>query len=383
VTPYEYLEQLQHSHGMERVSPLTRERFEDTMPAGYRDSLLKRTGGDADAADTLHRSIVKQMEQAEAERPTIYEEAWSYSLMKGLASQLEVAGNSVLEKRRPIPAFGTLRLGQLNAMAIKVPDCNEPVIAFQQGVFGFANLLSKAVAASLPSSSEGSNLRFSFDLKEAEARWTQDPTPVRRLDEFLFAYTVNGHPHTAEQYFLHPPASLLAEQLLGGFELFIFGHELGHVYAGHLDLLLSQAFNLEAETIQRLPASWQQEFEADYLGLRLTMQAMMERGMDVALSFCGPDLVFSAIELVDRALSTLRHGEVREAPESSTHPPPDTRRQMLRSHLDELGTQDSQSATDLASSLQAILERMWLRLEPAFLIRHEKGLRPAPSWQGG
>jgi len=381
MTARDLLEQLQRTNGMKRNEPLTREAIKKDLPPSFRENALERMGGDESKADEFENENFELLEDADQKKPTPYEEPWTYQLMRGLAEQIETAANSILKPAPRLPTFGTLPLGQLNAMAFAVPDSTEHLIAFQHGVFGFANLLTKAVAASFPPKISGDGISFDADLPAIERALAADATPINRLDEFLGAYIVAGHPHAAQQYFLPQPFSYLAEIWLAGFELFIFGHELGHVAAGHLAALQAQLRNLQPNALEVPHPDWRLEFEADEIGQMLALKAVSERNVDLGLSYCGVDLVFSAIELVDRAVSTLLYGEVRPAPETETHPPASRRREVTRHHLSVFGEEQANAAVELASLLQQVLEAMWDRLEPRFEARHKEGIRPVPSWQ--
>lgn len=379
----EYLATLQRRLGMQAEPPFSREAAERRMPDSFQANFLEQAGGDEDRAREMADQFFGLLEKADAARPTPYEDAWTYYLMSSLASQTEAAAAKILEQAPAMPPFGTLPLGQLNAMAMAVPDSSESLIAFQHGVFGFANLVSKAVAASfpvVPNTDAEDGVTFSTDLEIVERRFAEDDLPLRRLDDFLAAYLVAGHPHAAAQYFLEMPYSRLAEMFLNAFELFIFSHELGHVVAGHVDARRTVQ-RLTDHAVEPAPPDWKRELEADYLGTAVAVAAMREREIDFALGYCGIDLVFSAIELVDRALSTLRYGEVREAPISATHPPAQLRRESSRHWIAEFAGEEGPGAIDLATTSQRLLELMWDRLQPGFEERHRNGVRPHPSWQ--
>lgn len=379
----EFLATLQQAYGMQEEPPFSREATERRLPSSFWDGMLEQAGGDEDAAQKLADLYFGLLEKADAERPTLYEDPWTYHLMSTLASQTEAAAAEIFEQAPAMPPFGSLPLGELNAMAIAVPESAQSLIAFQHGVFGFANLLTKAVAASfpvVPNPDDADGISFSTDLEIVERRFAEDDRPLRRLDDFLTAYIVAGHPHAADQYFLEMPYSRLAEIFLNAFELFVFGHELGHVGAGHVDALRARPGG-SGQPLQRPEAQWEIELEADLLGITTAMAAMRERGIDIALSYCGIDLHYSAAELVNRALSTLRYGEPREPPESATHPRPALRREMGRRWLQEFAAESGPAAAELANTSQQLLELMWGRLQPQFEQRHRQGVRPHPSWQ--
>ena len=343
--------------------------------------LLTTTKGDRKEAKRRLDEYLRGLRKAERAKPTPFEEVWTYKVMMDLAAQLKEVAPTVLPAVKTIPLFGTLRSGELNAMAIKVPESSEHIIVFQDGLFGFANLLTKAIAASLPDTTlRSGDVKFSWKPRQIKKGWATNDEPLRRLDEFLSAYIIGGHPHAAQQYFLDHRHTVLGQILLEGFELFIFGHEFGHVFAGHLDSALDAPDHLGAKPVERLSPSWKMEFEADYVGFALAMSAMGRKKFDPATSYAGIDLFFSSLELVHRATSMLSFGEIRERPRSATHPPPQLRRKMLWRHLDQIGKGRARQARRLASGAERILDMMWSRLTPTFEDRHKRGVRPAPEW---
>lgn len=328
------------------------------------------------AARTEHRAMATR---AAAGRPTELENVHNYVVMLDLAERLERAAAKTDWNLPPIPTFGSLPLGQLNAMAVRVPGSNEHLIAFQDGVFGFGALLAKAVATSLQVKGDGAG--FHFAQHEVEKSWAENSGPLLRLADLLAGYLFDGTPYRAAHYSLPYPHSMLATVLWYPFELFIFAHEFGHVIAGHLNQRSVASVNLGGVELNRINSDWQDEFEADRIGMVLTMLAMREVGFTATASYCGIDLFFSSIELVDRAVSVLVHGEVLPTSPSSTHPPPEQRRKALRQQLvSALGDQRAAQACEMAISTEKTLELMWQRIEPFFKKWRELGLRPTRVW---
>lgn len=333
-----------------------------------------------EAVDRLHRD---ELAAAENRMPTKLDDAWTYSILERLADRLMKAATGTDWVMRKMPIFGTLPLGELNAMAIRVPGSHEYLIAFQHGVFGFANLLVKAVAASYPISEgeTGTGVRIDFHPNEVVQLWEENRQPLDRLTELLTAYLVAGHAHAARPYFLGNPHAYLSSALLDGIELFIFGHELGHVAGGHLDTRQFASQQVGSAEVKRINPDWDLEFEADRIGCELAMRAMHEAKVPDSLGYTGIDLFFSAMLLVDRVLSVLLHGEVVDAPESPTHPPTIMRRDALRGSMRErLGDKELSVAVGFSSSTQVILDHAWRKIQPHFLALYERGTSPASFW---
>src|SRR5207247_9754738 len=112
----------------------------------------------------------------------------------------------------PRPLFGTLPLGSMNAVAIRVPGSDEFIVAFHHGLFAFMNLLSKVVARSLPSRPWRGMHAFSVDLETVRELLDHDSLPLHRITELLDAYILYGEPHAAPQYMLaHPYLYLIVK----------------------------------------------------------------------------------------------------------------------------------------------------------------------------
>lgn len=331
------------------------------------------------------REFRKAIREARKTIPTPLEDFNSHVIMKHLAGQLAKATRQQNLNLPQMPVYGSLPVGQLNAMAIGVPGSGEHLIAFQDGVFSFVNLLTKAVATSFRLKrilADGEQAEFSWKLRDFKRSWANDDEPLRRLGEFLHAYLVFGDAHQADQYFVRHPFHLPAFILREGFELFLFGHELGHIVAGHLGSAPKALHMIGAMEVEAASTSnWDMEFEADRIGMDLAIQAMLNNGCDFVNSYYAMDMAFSAMEILDLAKSTLVHGEPRPAPASETHPRHTARRMFLRELLRRrLGKKAAKQPIKFGETLEEVLHQMWRHIEPRFKILHAEGDRPSPIW---
>jgi hypothetical protein len=336
-----------------------------------------------DAAQ-IENALADGLEKETANCSTRYEDPYLFSLMSDLFEELEKSAgmqNIALPAR---PAFGTLPLRQFNAMAISVPDTKEYVIAFQVGVFGFMNLACKAFAAALPGTTEeGGGLRFSTDLELVREHLSNDPEPTLRMADFLEAYVYEGDPHAAEQYFLPNPGAALVSILRKAAELFVLGHEYGHLIAGHLTADREAPDDATPVDPDDLPPAWKDEFEADFLGLVLSTQTMVSEGFDLPLAYAGVDIAFTAMDLVERALAVAKHGRAAIQGTTDTHPPPVLRRAMMRHGLGQITDEGEQvqGARELANALELVGLLFWEKIEPQLQQRHDAGARPSLIWR--
>ena len=103
--------------------------------------------------------------------------------------------------------------------------------------------------------------------------------------------------------------------------MFAVAHEYSHIVFDHFS---AQEIGPESP-LAALPAGWVQEYEADELARRLC-QGYWGAGY----GFLGADALLSCIETLERVLALA--GENYPGPE---YPPAQSRRDFLRSHLDE------------------------------------------------
>ncbi len=380
--------------GLDWLEELQRKAYADTgldpqarlMPeaeAGLAQRVVEALGLKTSAAE-LQSDTQAFVAQSSRGRPaTRFDDLALLALIHNHADAIEQAAAELGWALPTRPVLGTLPLGQLNGLAIQVPNTEEYVIAFQRGVIGFINLLTKAVAAALPPSkgTESGRVFFEPDVRKVAEALRRDDEPLRRLAAFVGAYVLVGHPHAAPPYVLVQPAISCAAILNWSCLLFVAGHEYGHMHAGHLAVEGKGRRMVGGTEVDVAASDWNMEYEADFLGMVLATKAL-SRKVDLALAFAGLDLLFSVMTLVDRAISTLLYGAPGVSRRSDTHPPPQLRRQELRDGLNHLPVEPAaiRGAVELSSGLEAVLDLMWTLIEPKFVRLHSEGARPARCW---
>jgi len=314
--------------------------------------------------------------------PSRFEHPINYAIIAKIADTAEaiLRGKNMPIAKRPI--FGTLQTGRLNGMAVRIKNDKYYLIFIEDGLFGFANLFSKCIAQAFPPKDgrEGETT-FSTDDDDVTLNIVSNDELLERFFDVIQAYVVAGYPHAARPYIPHPRYAGLASILTDTMEHFIIGHEYGHCVLGHLEDGSPQkaAFG-DGQEVDLLSLPWKQELEADYMGFMVAMEAMDRQNLHFSLYYCGMEALFATMTVVERAVSILRFGEVREQVLDS-HPPSDIRRMGLRMHLEKaVGEEGSAGAVELANKVTAIIEMMWVLTEPRFQEMREQGVQPHENW---
>jgi hypothetical protein len=296
--------------------------------------------------------------------------------------RIEEAGASLGFPVSNRPVVGTLWTSQVNARTIRVPNTSEYVVVFDGELFPFALLLSKAVGrALLITDPKGGN--FSGKPEDVARRADDDPSVVGRFFDVVSAYAMYGYPSLAEQYHVEPVYEYIANILRESMEMFVLSHEYGHVVAKHLeDAPVGVAAVVPGVEATFIEYAWIQEFAADYIGVALLLSAQVKRsGVDFALAYMGAELFFSAMDVVDRAVSLLDDGD--ETTEMvGSHPPANMRREFLRAQLPKiLGDEVAIPVQEAGKMIESTVSILFDRCRPQFLALHAEGRRAAPRWQ--
>ncbi len=319
-----------------------------------------------------------------AQCPTAYEDRHGYMIMLGLAESIKKAAGTLFKATPKWPLIATLPSGQVNAMTVRVPGCNEYVIFFESQLATFVLLLSKVVAQAIPLREVDSAGSYNYSVKREDIihHIEANEEVRRRFFELVWAYATFGMPALAPPYILGSPYDKLSDLLRESMELFVFGHEYSHIVVGHLDAPETARQRLLNAPADEIVYSWIQEHVADMLGVRLSCLAMMEsRKVDVALSFWGADLFFSSLELMDKAVSLLRHGD-ENVQRLGSHPPSGERREILRGSLSNfLGEDNARAAVALGEAVEFASARLWDVTRDHLLAARPPGGGAAPSWR--
>ena len=258
--------------------------------------------------------------------PTRYDNPFSYRIVERLIRRLKNTCQLLGVSADKFPPFACIPTGVINAYAANVPGSDNKFLLFDSQVFFFCNLWSKVLATAQPIVDIGSKVSTSTDILLVRNYLESNPTPVVRLRELLHA-SISSSPSDAPPYLPNPNYVPLISLLRDSMELFIVAHEFGHVYAGHLGPLLAAIPKGANELLSDANQEQRMEYEADAIALLLTMRCLAREGLDFALSYIGPYMFFSGLDILEKY--AVRIYGPSENCEPSEHPSNANRQKML------------------------------------------------------
>lgn len=316
--------------------------------------------------------------------PTGYEDPQTYLELAILTDQIETGIQRTFGKDLiPRPVFGTLPTGEVDASVRQ--ESGGYLVAFDSGLFKFADHLSGILALSLPlEGQKGTWFKFSTDRDAIRRHLDSNPAVVARLQTIVRAYVVGGAPALTaapDAPRLREPFEQIARNLYRGMLLFVLGHEYGHIVTIHQRLSPGD----------KLPPQWDREVAADGWGVLLSMAASDGATRNAAATIWGMKVFLTCYELIERSVATLATGTETSRRHGQSHPPTELRLQYLPNHFRVVATrftgglvppspEEVESAIRESKGLDAITELLWERLKPNLVTLHTLGVRPDPVW---
>ena len=136
-----------------RMQAEASEQFDDRIwrrsQSGLREHLIESLidpSGPEKRAQEQRRTIDRMVaEWPNTTEPAHYHPAFA-AMMEDFAEGLERASRTVLEGVAPPPLFAALPTGQVNGLAVVVPDTGEAVVFVETGLFRLAGAMAHTLA---------------------------------------------------------------------------------------------------------------------------------------------------------------------------------------------------------------------------------------------
>lgn len=363
---YDYLESIQKEYLQERFGKTFEKDFQKIKEIENNFTLEKYFDSQP-AFSEQEREQLKEEFKKHARPiilPTKYESYGAYSILKTLFESIETTAKKLSLTKKNKVIYGTAQSKEYNAFADKVPETEEYLIVFEGELFTLSNQLAKLVSQCLPDfkiTQEG--VSFNVDLGRIKNHIQINRILQERFADLVYNAIYRGQPTKTKQYNLKEPFGKLHYTLLWSLELFVVGHEYGHICCGHLDEKNIIQLNVKDKTIERVTPDWEMEYEADLSGLTLLLNSLDKNNL-APFSYLGPELFFTFLDLDERAYSLYSNGTETRSKGSDTHPPTIERRKRIRNTLKAtLPKEHLESYERLSNFLENVIELLWEQLK--------------------
>jgi hypothetical protein len=332
--------------------------------------------------------------------PTRYENPLAAAIIRRASREVTQAAANLHLEIKTAPGFGTLPTLDINAQSMATPECPNYLVIVDGWLFAFINEMNKIALQTMRVTADPDG---GFGLDSSDETFAQIRKSQPRLRTLLAqtVLTFLGRDMRAP-YFLPPEDEALWTASDDGIELFVVGHEFGHVIAKH------RVVPVEATDANAMFAAWKQELEADTYGLLLMASAVRARADKNTqtlkeFEYGTPLLFFTFDHIVQDAKYVLEHGEaprelnrelqmkvrdlflkpqINEADQplllraatisgSVTHPPAWLRRQFIQHGLDRIlpsqPTDQERLVFDTLVGIDNHLMALWLDSIPTFI----------------
>ena len=260
------------------------------------------------------------------------------------------------------PEFG-LRLSQSPVFETK-SSIIEATIPF----LAFCNLVSKAMARTLPQSPRGGAVAVCNQPSEVRAWLEASPDLVAEWTRVIGCYAELGVPPPGITLIQDHGIQAIRVMLLRAIEIFVLAHEYGHHVLEHGI----------TDTSEETGDAFTEEHQADIFGRStcIVIGAREQPPNFYAMSGAGAVIILGALDLVRRAKAVLVSGSDKTEPRKR-HPPIADRIEVIALLDEQLPSQPLREAAAIQRRCFAqIIEVIWDLVRPELERLYRQGVRP-------
>ena len=336
---------------------------------------LKETGSELDKRDNPLSSpdiaspqtdayIEKQLRDLKL--PTCYENPFTFWILRQYAQRVDAARQDLHLLLPSQVNLATMPTTDINAYTYPAQGDLGSVIAFNTQLFMFDYQMTKVTLPTIAIANEESSHRVAVDhsLRQAIAAIESQPDIRTNFAMAILEFLLLTPPTTQPLVVSYDPLVITFTQ---GMEMFAVGHEYGHVIRKHTSPVINMRLGADDDrsaakyTVPVLARSWQQELEADQIGVSLLTEALRkdakkrpEDELRWVYSLKGALFFFECLDIIDKAKSVRDTGEL-------PHVPTFEERVLLRNFADGKSTaEENAKYKDLTKTTHP---PAWLRLE--------------------
>lgn len=335
--------------------------------------------------DLKKHQLVSEYRQRGYAYDTKWDDPLSHGLMLGLQQQIEGACNVLGYELRDGVSIGFLRAESTEAMQQPVMLTETSVIMMTENLYMLIHRTAKLLALTVPFKVvNGDQFKISEDIADAVALVNSNDQLREEWARLFIDHAVApGTPYRGEVVIVTgKERQTMWEDLGDAMNLFVVGHEYAHHILKHSLSGSASVSGLDVDASHRM------EYEADILGLMLSMQAgYSEASPNIFACFgVGAAIVLSVIEYCRHAAQILASGVVTHE-SRTTHPSLPSRLECIAQIVPEIlrpyGPDQIEVVRRIHGMFVGIIQNAWNSAEEVLTRAHQQGSRPVYRDDGG
>jgi hypothetical protein len=276
---------------------------------------------------------------------------------------------------------GFVPFGGPNAYVERYPDENECLIVLSEAMYLFLYQCAKLLTMCFPLERSRDGIAFSIEINLSMRAIDKNPSIKKRFQDILTSTLFHERGVlAAEQFIVDPNRLHCAVKIADLCELFVLGHEYGHL-RDHDASRATSSSQVELNTDLIIDRNWLEEMSADSSGASLAIQAGMESGIEKSIIAIGLDFCFTMMDVLCRSVQVARGESEHTYMEGSTHPPFSLRRALVRHGIRaDFERHGICSYGDPGETVESIGEYLWKEVKPSILQIAEQGTSLSAFW---
>ncbi|MCH5248356.1 MAG: hypothetical protein J1E98_00415 [Lachnospiraceae bacterium] len=334
MNPVEFLEEVQHAYMISSFGEII-DYDEMYSNGGFFDFLQREYNFKLEEREKVMKSLQEMRSEHVISR---YENPYYYKYFRDIISNIHRIKDKFLDcKEQGEPLFGTVEFDMFYAQ-IRCPDSSmPPIILLYSGIIQFAHDITNVLTKAFPIQvRDGEKIVFGMEPQKIWDSIQSNKWIERRFTDIVFSIFFYGNVDMCDvsqpenDYLYRNFSNALADSFL----TFIVAHECAHYYLGHLGTDAVKGIvtvgNVQYESI--IP-DWEQEFDADYIGVLLTIPVLLEKNMDI-------QVILGGMYIAMWILSIMESLRIKAGEEKTTHPPAKDRLLQVKKKLQNIMQDD-------------------------------------------
>lgn len=311
-----------------------------------------------------------------------YDHPHEVQMMNAMFGRILKESRLVKDRIKQRIYFGSLQSGSVNAQILRPQGKDQYAILFHSGTWRFPADLVEIFVSCMPHCTEENKSSFSVDAKKMKDRMIENDYWFKNLRTLFIQYMKTGHPYHSRSLKVSVEMKRFAGEITSIIDTFIMAHELGHLVFGHLKRPPRKQTQSDIETVddlevKEMPLAWQEELEADSVGLIITRETIAGK-LPVEQLQLGISLYFCSQVILQKLAYILERGELVAAErilDGDSHPPSWVRFSIINDFLVKWG-QSSSSSETIDAAVRQFFEIFYLKCLPIWFALHKEDVRP-------